>query len=80
MLAVTCMQASGDGHKEIMSQIGKVAAEVPSLNKIWSSKVYNLKTRLQMFNSNIISVLMHGCNSWKSPKGTGKSLNALEKY
>lgn len=42
------MQVHGDIQKERISQLGKMAAEFTRLNKIWSSKIYNLKTKLQI--------------------------------
>ena len=36
-----------------------------NLRNIWNSNVYSLKTKVWLFNSNVISVLLCGCKSWR---------------
>ena len=38
------------------------------LRNIWKFNVYNLKTKVRLFNSNVISVLLYGCPSWRVNK------------
>lgn len=47
------MQANEHVQKEIMSLAGLVAASFTSINKIWSSEIYYVKTKLLNLNSNI---------------------------
>lgn len=35
------------------------------LNKIWNSPQITLKTKLRIFNSNVKSVVLYGCERWK---------------
>nr|KAG5705871.1 hypothetical protein BaRGS_030761 [Batillaria attramentaria] len=38
------------------------------LNNIWASKVVNMRTKLRIFNSNVKSVLLYGCETWRTTK------------
>ncbi|KAK7103284.1 hypothetical protein V1264_018214 [Littorina saxatilis] len=36
------------------------------LKKIWSSKEISQRTKLRIFNSNVKSVLLYGCETWRT--------------
>jgi hypothetical protein len=68
----------GDTKKEIMIRIGKATSTFKSLSKIWNSKLYSLKTKLRIFNSNVISILTYASESWRTTKDMERKLNAFE--
>ena len=47
------------------------------LRPIWRSKQYNRKTKLKMFKSNVLSVLLYGAECWRM---TETDLNKLETF
>ena len=47
--------------KYISARINKARNSYCSLRNIWKSNVYSLKTKVRLFNSNVISVLLYGC-------------------
>nr|KAG5702554.1 hypothetical protein BaRGS_003714 [Batillaria attramentaria] len=38
------------------------------LKNIWASKVVSIRTKLRIFNSNVKSVLLYGCDTWRTTK------------
>ena len=49
-----------------------------SLHNIWKSNIYSLKTKLQLFNSNVIPVLLYGCQSWRVSKDDMHKLDVFQ--
>nr|KAG5689660.1 hypothetical protein BaRGS_026775 [Batillaria attramentaria] len=50
------------------SPIGKARAAMVMLKNIWASKVVSIRTKLRIFNSNVKSVLLYGCETWRTTK------------
>ena len=69
---------TGNVKKEIMIRIGKATSAFKSLNKIWNCKLYSIKTKLRIFNSNVVSILTYASESWKMTKDIESKLNAFE--
>ena len=38
------------------------------LNKVWDAHSISLATKLELFNSIVISILIYGCESWRGLK------------
>ena len=70
---------TGNVKKEIMIRIGKATSAFKSLNKIWNCKLYSIKTKLRIFNSNVVSILTYASESWKMTKDIESKLNAFGK-
>ncbi|GFR77510.1 hypothetical protein ElyMa_000510200 [Elysia marginata] len=47
------------------------------LKNIWSSKCICLNTKLRIFNSNVKSVLLYGCETWRMVKSTNRKLQTF---
>ena len=58
------ISAENSVQKDISVRINKARNSYCSLRNIWKSNIYSLKTKLRLFNSNVISVLLYGCQSW----------------
>ena len=56
----------GGTTKEIKCRIGKAQAAFTTLGKFWKSKAISLNTKLRIFNSNVKSVLLYGCETWNA--------------
>lgn len=51
---------------EVKARIGKAQAAFLALNKIWRSRDISLRTKIRLFNSNVKSVLLYGCEAWNT--------------
>ena len=64
--------------KYISASINKARHRYCSLRNIWKSNVYILKTKVRLFNSNVISVLLYGCQSWRLNKNDMHKLDVFQ--
>ena len=55
----------GDIRNEIGIRIGKAGAAFRNMEKVWNEDGMSLRTKLKLFNSIVLSVLMYGCETWK---------------
>ena len=63
--------------KDIKSRLAKAKGAFAMLRPIWRSKQYNRKTKLKIFKSNVLSVLLYGAECWRM---TETDLNKLETF
>ncbi|GFS06236.1 hypothetical protein ElyMa_001218900 [Elysia marginata] len=56
----------GGTSKEIKARIGKAQAAFTTLGRFWKTRDISLKTKLRIFNSNVKSVLLYGCEAWNA--------------
>jgi len=54
--------------EDIKARIRKAQTAFSALNKIWHSTTYSMQTKLRIFNTNMKSVLLYGCETWKNSK------------
>ena len=55
---------NGGTEADVHSRINKARASFAQLSKVWSSTNIKIKTKLQIFNSNVKSVLLYGSETW----------------
>ncbi|KAL9954522.1 hypothetical protein ACROYT_G042072 [Oculina patagonica] len=55
----------GGSDEDIKSRLGKARAAFSKLRNIWKSSQLKLKTKLKIFKSNVVSVLLYGCETWR---------------
>ena len=67
----------GGTEAEIKSRIGKAQAAFLSLTNIWKTRDISLRTKLRIFNSNVKSVLLYGCETWKASSGCLKRIQVF---
>ena len=60
--------------------IGNDGAAVRSLERAWNESGIPLRTKLNLFNSIVFSVLLYGCQSWKGLKEVEGSLRSFESW
>nr|KAG5704670.1 hypothetical protein BaRGS_025312 [Batillaria attramentaria] len=58
----------GGTDRDVTAKIGKARAAMVMLKNIWASKVVSIRTKLRIFNSNVKSVLLYGCETWRTTK------------
>ena len=67
----------GDSAKDAMARIRKASQTFAMLKPIWKSKQLRLETKLRLYNSNILTVLLYGSECWKL---TAKLAHKLENF
>ncbi|GFS06355.1 hypothetical protein ElyMa_001220900 [Elysia marginata] len=67
----------GGTENNVKARIGKAYAAFIMLKNIWSSKCICLNTKLRIFNSNVKSVLLYGCETWRMVKSTNRKLQTF---
>lgn len=55
---------NSDSDSDIDSRIAKARQAFGMLSGIWRSSIISQKTKIQLFNTNVKSVLLYGCESW----------------
>jgi len=58
----------GGTDQDVKARIGKARAAFVMLKNIWASKEISTKTKLRIFNSNVKSTLLYGCETWRTTK------------
>lgn len=54
----------GGAREDVKTRIRKAQCAFGQLQNIWNSKNLSLKTKIRIFNSNVKSVLLYGCETW----------------
>ena len=54
--------------RDVAARIGKPRGAFVMLKNIWASKAIRTRTKLRIFNSNVKSVLLYGCETWRTTK------------
>ena len=67
----------GDSAKDATARIRKASQTFAMLKPIWKSKQLRLETKLRLYNSNVLSVLLYGSECWKL---TAKLAHKLETF
>ncbi|XP_048759469.1 uncharacterized protein LOC125669065 [Ostrea edulis] len=70
--------ADGDSTSDVESRIAKARAAFASLGNIWKSTAISIKTKIRIFKSNIIGVLLYGVESWKVTKSIVLRLDVFQ--
>ena len=56
----------GGTDRDVTARIGKARATVVMLKNIWASRGISMRTKLRIFNSNVRSVLLYECETWRT--------------
>jgi hypothetical protein len=62
------VDAEGGAEAGVNQTIGKEQQAFHSMKKIWKSNILSLKHKLRIFNTNVKSILLYGCETWKTNK------------
>ncbi|KAL9971498.1 hypothetical protein ACROYT_G017669 [Oculina patagonica] len=70
----------GGAEKDIKSRLGKARGAFNKLVKIWRSGQLSKNTKIRIFKSNVIAVLLYVCETWRMTKrGEAKLLTHLRR-
>ena len=56
----------GGTDRDVTARIGKARAAFVMLKNIWASGRISMRAKLRIFNSNVKSVLLYGCETWRT--------------
>jgi len=59
---------NGGTDKDVAVRIKKARSVFRMLNTVWRSTTYSNNTKLRIFNTNVKSVLLYGCETWRLTK------------
>ena len=63
---------------EVKVRISQARGAFTSLKSIWKSSSISLKTKVCIFKSNVLSVLLYGAESWKVTKSVCQKLEVFQ--
>ena len=72
------MQADGDSEPDVKRRISKASQAFSMLKNIWKSKKLTRNTKIRIFRSNFVSVLLYGCESWKVTTTISRMLEVFQ--
>lgn len=67
----------GGSEEDIRSRLGKARAAFSKLRNIWKSSQLKLNTKLKIFKSNVVAVLLYGCETWRMTKSDETKLGVF---
>ena len=67
----------GGANRDIQTRIGMAIAAFYMLRPIWPTRVISRNTKLQIFNSNVTSVLLYGSETWRTTKANSNRLQSF---
>jgi hypothetical protein len=68
---------NGGTDRDVAERINKVRGAFGILNTVWRSTAYSTSTKIRIFNTNVKSVLLYGCETWKLTKTIIHQLHVL---
>ena len=69
----------GGTDQVVTARIGKARAAFVMLKNIWASGGISMKTKLHIFNSTVKSVLLYGCETWRTTPTTQQKIQTFLK-
>ena len=73
------MTTSGSGDAEVRARLSKASQAFGMLKNTWKSGRIGLKTKLCLFESNVVSTLLYGSESWKMTKTIERKLEVFQR-
>ena len=56
----------GGTDRDVTARVGKARAAFVMLKNIWASGGISMRTKLRIFISNVKSILLYGCETWRT--------------
>jgi hypothetical protein len=70
MLLRKCIYVNGKANEEVAVRTGKASSVFQKLGNIWKFRKITRKTKLKLYKSKVISVLLYASETWKTNKTT----------
>ena len=74
--ATVCKE--GGGMEDLKNRLLKERSAFVRLQKIWRSSSLPRRTKLKLFRTLVVPVLVYGCETWKLNKADNKMLNIFQ--
>ena len=71
------VSTAGGADDDITSRLCKARAVFGKLSGVWKSSILSKSTKIRLFKSNVIAVLLYGCESWRMTKGDEAKLDTF---
>jgi hypothetical protein len=71
------LTGGGGADEDVPSRIKKANVAFVQLYRIWKNKNIRIKTKLNIFNSNVKAVLLYGCETWKVTNSITQKLQSF---
>ena len=71
------MNLEGGTEQDIKTRLGKARSAFAKLQQLWRSSVYSRRTKLRIYQSNVLSVLLYGSECWRM---TQQDTNRLSSF
>ena len=71
------LSVDNGAEKDIKSRLQKARTSFSMLNPVWRSNKYSRRTKLRIFKSNVLSVLLYGSECWRM---TATDISKLETF
>ena len=72
------VSTAGGADDDITSRRCKERAVFGKLLGVWKSSILSKSTKIRIFKSNVIAVLLYGCGSWRMTKGDEDKLDTIQ--
>ena len=60
------IDGKGGTEADVRKRIGKARTAFANLSNVWKASKISISTKIRLFNSNVKSVLLYGCKTWKT--------------
>ena len=67
----------GGTDSDVKTRIGKARTAFRQLRNIWNTREISTRTKLRIFRSNVKSVLLYGCETWRMNKTTTRKIQVF---
>ena len=64
--------------QDITARVGKARLSLNKLTKVWKSSQYSMRTKTKIFNSNVLTVLLYGNETWRMTKRDEDKLDSFQ--
>ena len=71
------LSLNGGSEKDITSRLGKARSAFFRLQSVWKSNNYSPETKLRLYQSNVLSVLLYGSECWRTTERDSSRLAAF---
>lgn len=71
------IDGKGGSSNDIMNRINNAKRSYGALSPVWNSTYISRKTKIKIFNSNVKTTLLYGCETWNT---NSRDLNALQVF
>ena len=72
------VSTDGDSGKDVSVRISKANQAFGTLNPVWKSTKLNVRTKIKIFKSNALSVLLYGSECWKVTREISRKLDVFQ--